>query len=53
MLRAHRRTHARIWRVLAILLPAVILVALVIRQNGPREAAPVQLAPPPAAVQSP
>jgi hypothetical protein len=35
--------------ILAVLLPAIIIVALVIRQNGPQEAPAVQLAPPPSA----
>jgi len=30
----------------AILLPAVIVIALIIRQNGPQEEPPVQLSPP-------
>jgi len=49
MLRPHRRAHARIWTALALLLPAIIVVALVIRQNGPRETPPVQIKPPGAA----
>jgi hypothetical protein len=49
MQRSHRRAHARIWKVLAVLLPAIIVLALVVRQNGPTEAPPVMLSPPPAA----
>jgi len=49
MLRSHRRAHARIWSLLACLLPAIILLALLIRQNGPRETPPEQLSPPAAA----
>ena len=37
MKRAHRRAHARIWMTLAVLLPLVIFVAMVIRQQGPLE----------------
>ena len=43
MQRRHRRAHARIWSVLAFLLPALLLVALVIRQVGPAEAPAVKL----------
>jgi hypothetical protein len=46
MLHPHRRAHARIWTALAVLLPVIVVVALVIRQNGPREAPPVQLSEP-------
>ncbi len=37
MKRGHRRTHARIWMTLAVLLPLVIFVAMVVRQQGPLE----------------
>lgn len=37
----------------AILLPAIIVVALMIRQNGPQEAPPVQLNPAPNAPADP
>lgn len=43
---AHRRNHLRVWAVLAVLLPAILIVAAVARQNGPREAPAVRLAPP-------
>ena len=46
MQRPHRRAHARIWMVLAVLLPAIIVLALVMRRNGPTEAPPVRLSPP-------
>ncbi len=46
MQRLHRQAHARIWMVLALLLPAIIVLALVIRQNGPTEAPPVRLSAP-------
>ena len=45
---AHRRTHRVVWLLLAVLLPAILLGALAIRRDGPREAAPVRL-PGPAA----
>jgi hypothetical protein len=46
MRRAHRRAHRRIWFLLAVLLPAALILALATRQNGPRDAPPVRLAPP-------
>jgi hypothetical protein len=46
MRRGLRRAHRRIWTVLAVLLPLALLGALSLRQNGPREAPPVRLAPP-------
>jgi hypothetical protein len=46
MRRRHRAAHRAIWTVLAVLLPAVILVALALRPSGPLEAPAVQLAPP-------
>jgi cytochrome oxidase assembly protein ShyY1 len=49
MRRAHRRSHFRIWIGLAVLLPAILLVAMVARQDGPREAPAVRLSPPGAA----
>lgn len=39
--------HRRIWLALAVALPAILLVAAAIRQEGPREAAAIRLAPPP------
>jgi len=48
MLAAHRRAHRLIWPVLAVLLPAILLVAAFVRVEGPLEAPAVQLAPPPA-----
>ena len=38
--------HQRIWSWLLVLLPVVLLLAVALRQNGPTEAAAVQLAPP-------
>jgi hypothetical protein len=49
MQRPHRRAHARIWFVLMALLPAIIVAALLIRQNGPTDAPAVRLSPPSAA----
>jgi len=44
--RRHRIVHRRIWLVLAVALPAMLLGAMVLRQSGPTEAAAVRLAPP-------
>lgn len=38
--------HRRLWTVLAVVLPAILLVAAAIRQEGPREAPAVRIAPP-------
>ena len=38
MRRGHRTAHARIWMVLAIVLPLLVIAAMVIRQQGPTEA---------------
>jgi hypothetical protein len=35
--RTHRRVHARIWSLLAVLLPLALLTALALRPNGPIE----------------
>ena len=43
MRRRHRAAHRRIWMVLAIVLPAVVLGALVPQPDGPREAPAVLL----------
>lgn len=37
MQRRHRTAHARIWTVLVILLPAILIAALALRQVGPTE----------------
>jgi hypothetical protein len=39
--------HRRIWTVLAVVLPAILLVAAAIHQQGPRDLAGVRIAPPP------
>jgi len=41
----HRRAHLTIWIGLALLLPAILLVGLVLRQSGPADP-PVRIAPP-------
>jgi hypothetical protein len=38
MQRRHRTVHARIWTALVILLPAILIAALALRQVGPTEA---------------
>ena len=38
--------HGRIWVVLAVVLPLVMVGALALRQNGPTEAPPVRLSAP-------
>lgn len=43
---AHRRAHRLIWPILAVLLPAIILVGAFVRIEGPREAPAVRLEPP-------
>lgn len=39
--------HRRIWTMLAVVLPAILLVAAAIRQEGPREVPAVRLEAPP------
>jgi hypothetical protein len=46
MRRRHRATHRVIWLILAGLLPAIVLLSLVVRSNGPIESPQIQLAPP-------
>jgi len=46
MQRRLRRAHRRIWIVLALLLPLLLLGALALRQGDPREAAPIRLTEP-------
>jgi len=43
MRRRHRSAHLRIWIALAVVLPAILLAAMSLRQNGPTEAAPIRL----------
>jgi len=46
MRRRHRALHARIWRVLAVLLPALLLLAVLVRPDRQPADPPVRLAPP-------
>lgn len=46
MKRRHRDAHRLIWLLLAGLLPAILLVSLALRPNGPIEAPQLRLAPP-------
>jgi hypothetical protein len=45
MQRRHRRTHLRLWLGLAVLLPALLAAALLLRPGGAGDA-PLRLAPP-------
>ncbi len=53
MQRRHRKTHAYMWKVLAIFLPAMLIAALAIRQHGPTEKSAVQLEKPGAQAEAP
>ncbi|HEX2527238.1 MAG TPA: hypothetical protein VHL31_13200 [Geminicoccus sp.] len=46
MQRRHRTAHARIWIVLAVMLPLVVVLGLVVRQDGPGERPAVLLEAP-------
>ena len=46
MQRRHRKTHAYMWKVLAIFLPAMLIAALAIRQHGPTEKSALQIEKP-------
>lgn len=46
MRRGHRFAHRWIWRVLLVVLPAVLLGALAIRPSGPAEAPAIRLSAP-------
>ncbi len=46
MRRRHRTAHRRIWFVLAVVLPLLVLAGVALRPSGPDEARPVRLAPP-------
>lgn len=46
MRRRHRIAHRRIWLVLAVLLPAILIIAMTIRRDGPFEAPAIRLAAP-------
>ncbi len=41
-----RRAHARVWLVLGVVIPAIFVVALVLRQSWPANYAPQRIAPP-------
>ena len=53
MQRRHRTTHAYMWKVLAVFLPAMLIAALAIRQHGPTEKAAVQIEKPAAETEAP
>ena len=53
MQRRHRKTHAYMWKVLAIFLPAMLIAALAIRQHGPTEKSAIQLEKPAAQAEAP
>ncbi|MEO0994772.1 MAG: hypothetical protein AAFU49_13055 [Pseudomonadota bacterium] len=44
--RPPRAWHGRIWLVLSIALPAILVAGLMLRTAGPLERAPLQIAPP-------
>jgi hypothetical protein len=46
MRRRHREVHRMTWLVMALLLPAIVLVSLMLRPVGPTEAPQIQLAAP-------
>ena len=46
MTRGHRRRHLLIWMVLAVLLPAGVVLGLMTRQEMPVETTVVEPAPP-------
>jgi hypothetical protein len=43
MRRRHRAAHFRVWIVLSVLLPLLLIGTLALRRNGPIEAAPIPL----------
>jgi len=45
MQRRHRNAHARIWVILALALPAILIAAFAIRQVGPNEQPAVKIEP--------
>lgn len=45
MIASHRRAHRRIWALLAVLLPAIVVAALVLRRDPAAGAAAVELEP--------
>ena len=53
MQRRHRKTHAYMWKALAIFLPAMLIAALAVRQHGPTEKSAVQLEKPATETEAP
>lgn len=43
---SHRIAHRWIWRILIVLLPAIVVGAVAIRPSGPLEAPAIRLSPP-------
>ncbi|NKB50919.1 MAG: hypothetical protein GKR97_01630 [Rhizobiaceae bacterium] len=41
-----RKSHSTIWKVLMVLIPAIIVTAVIVRQDAADLEAPVQIAPP-------
>ena len=46
MQRRHRSAHRRVWVLLSVLLPVLLLAALALQQNGPAEAPAIRLSEP-------
>ncbi|HEX3350283.1 MAG TPA: hypothetical protein VHS58_19510 [Acetobacteraceae bacterium] len=46
MRRRHRAVHRRVWPVLAVILPLLVIAAVVFRPAGPTQAPAVRLSPP-------
>ena len=46
MRRGHRVAHRWIWRVLIVVLPALLLGAMIVRPGGPTEAPAIRLSAP-------
>lgn len=47
MRRGHRLAHRWIWRVMSVVLLAILVGALAVRPSGPLEAPSIRLSPPP------
>lgn len=48
MRRAHRSAHAAVWAALAVVLPAILLAAFLVRGVDAPDPLSVRIAPPPA-----
>ncbi len=48
-----RKSHNAIWRVLMVVIPAIIIAAVFIRQDPTKLEPPVQIAPPASQLSSP